>query len=69
MQDFVFLTLQAFLEARGCEAYRFKRIPVFWADDVVSEQFALRRGAPLPPGADWADYAPFAFGSPDDLRA
>lgn len=42
-QDFVHLTLAAFLATRQVMAYRFSRIPLYLHDEVASEQFSIRR--------------------------
>jgi hypothetical protein len=67
-QDFVFLSLSALFEARGAEAYRLKRIPVLWADDVATEQCAVRRRGPLPP-SDPQEWEAFDFDRMDGRLA
>lgn len=47
MQDFVFLTLQAYMRGRGVRAAGLKRIPSLSHPEYMSEQCQLRRVAPL----------------------
>jgi hypothetical protein len=47
-QDFIMVTIGAYLATRQVEAYRFKRVPLYLHDDVFSEQFSIRRIGELP---------------------
>ena len=68
MQDFVFLAMQAYLDSRQVDAYKFKRIGVLWAPDVCSEQFTMRRRGTLPPN-DSVEFDSFVFDSLDAMKA
>lgn len=65
LQDFIYVTLQAFFDARDVDTYRFKRIPVLSAADLLTEQFAMRRRSEPP---EWrGEAADFAFDVVDVL--
>ncbi|KAL4855087.1 SART-1 family protein DOT2 [Chlorella vulgaris] len=55
-QDYVAGTLQAYFRRCGVAAGALKRYPSYSEEDLVAEQWTLRRVEPLPPGHDWQEY-------------
>jgi hypothetical protein len=56
VQDYVAGTLQAYFRRCGVAAGALKRYPSYSEEDLVAEQWTLRRVEPLPPGHDWQEY-------------